>query len=128
MAGGKNRVEASAYKVPRHLGETVAVFLDKFEGQRAFTAKPLEFRERKAFEGDSDPAFFLNEAMAQKLMDDLWTCGLRPSEGTGSAGAMAACQEHLKDLREVVSKSMTMLDKSIIREVIKDREVYNITE
>jgi hypothetical protein len=32
---------------------------------------------------------------AQRLMDSLWQCGLRPSEGTGSAGALAAVERHL---------------------------------
>ena len=27
---------------------------------------------------------------AQTLMDDLWNCGLRPTEGTGSAGSLMA--------------------------------------
>lgn len=37
---------------------------------------------------------------AQALMDDLWRCGIRPTEGAGSAGAMSAVQEHLKQLKE----------------------------
>lgn len=39
---------------------------------------------------------------AQELMDDLWRCGLRPSEGSGSAGALAATQRHLEDMRTLV--------------------------
>lgn len=39
---------------------------------------------------------------AQKLMDELWQCGLRPSEGTGSAGQLAATQRHLEDMRTLV--------------------------
>jgi hypothetical protein len=41
---------------------------------------------------------------AQELMDSLWACGIRPTEGAGSAGAMSAVQEHLKDLRKVLDK------------------------
>lgn len=41
---------------------------------------------------------------AQAFMDELWACGLRPTEGTGSAGAMAATQAHLKDLQRLVFK------------------------
>jgi hypothetical protein len=44
----------------------------------------------------------IREQDAQMLMDELWQCGLRPSEGSGSAGAMAATQEHLKDMRRLV--------------------------
>ena len=41
---------------------------------------------------------------AQSLMDDLWRAGLRPSEGTGSAGAFAAQARHLEDMRTLVFK------------------------
>jgi len=49
-----------------------------------------------------DPTFKLDFDDAQTLMDDLWNCGLRPSEGTGSAGALAATQKHLEDMRKLV--------------------------
>ncbi len=39
---------------------------------------------------------------AQVLMDDLWNCGLRPTEGTGSAGSLKATQNHLSDLQRLV--------------------------
>lgn len=43
---------------------------------------------------------------AQHLMDMLWQCGLRPTEGAGSAGSLAATQAHLKDMRAIVSKQL----------------------
>lgn len=43
----------------------------------------------------------LDPTAAQELMDDLWRCGLRPSEGAGSAGALAATERHLADMRSV---------------------------
>ena len=46
----------------------------------------------------------LSMTAAQKLIDSLWNCGLRPTEGTGSAGAMAAVQKHLEDMRSLVFK------------------------
>ena len=48
------------------------------------------------------PTFRLDYDEAQYLMDELWNCGLRPSEGTGSAGALAATQRHLEDMRALV--------------------------
>lgn len=39
---------------------------------------------------------------AQSLMDGLWRCGLRPTEGAGSAGQLDAVQAHLKDLQRLV--------------------------
>ena len=54
------------------------------------------------------PTFTLDYDAAQFLMDELWNCGLRPSEGTGSAGALAAVEKHLaaemEIRRELLSK------------------------
>lgn len=41
---------------------------------------------------------------AQVLMDTLWNCGIRPTEGAGTAGTMAAAQAHLQDLRSINTK------------------------
>lgn len=46
----------------------------------------------------------LDESSAQVLMDDLWQCGIRPTEGVGSAGAFAAQGRHLEDMRALVFK------------------------
>jgi len=48
-----------------------------------------------------DPFISIDRRTAQQLMDDFWDCGLRPSEGTGSAGAMAATQKHLQDMTTI---------------------------
>lgn len=48
------------------------------------------------------PTAFLDLNAAQVLMDDLWSAGIRPTEGGGSAGSMSAVQEHLKDLRRML--------------------------
>ena len=41
---------------------------------------------------------------AQVLMDDLWHCGIRPTEGSGSAGSLKATEYHLEDMRKLVFK------------------------
>lgn len=69
------------------------------QGQMA-VAEPLVFRS-------VEPNTLLPEAVAlshdaaQQLMDELWQVGLRPSEGTGSAGALAATQKHLEDMQGI---------------------------
>jgi hypothetical protein len=70
------------------------------------TALPLTFRAlTKDDEGvELPPAMSLAPDAAQQLMDELWNTGLRPSEGTGSAGALAATQRHLEDMRTLVFK------------------------
>jgi hypothetical protein len=46
--------------------------------------------------------FTLDGSEAQVLMDDLWSAGVRPTEGAGTAGSMAAVKFHLEDMRRLV--------------------------
>lgn len=48
------------------------------------------------------PALVCTQEEAQQMMDELWRCGLRPTEGSGSAGSLAATQRHLEDMRRLV--------------------------
>jgi len=48
------------------------------------------------------PSCTLTIPQAQKLIDNLWDCGLRPSEGSGSAGSLKATQNHLADMQRLV--------------------------
>lgn len=52
------------------------------------------------------PSMLLSIRNAQILMDALWGCGLRPSQGSGSAGSLSATQKHLEDMRKIVSKQL----------------------
>lgn len=70
------------------------------DGKRAYGKTVImEVKDEAAY---IDPTFSLEYENAQFLMDELWNCGLRPSEGTGSAGALAATQKHLEDMRRLV--------------------------
>ncbi len=56
--------------------------------------------------GTHPPAFTLLSATeAQELMDGLWRCGVRPTEGKGSAGQLSATERHLQDMRALVFKT-----------------------
>jgi hypothetical protein len=48
------------------------------------------------------PFVTLSIEQAQILMDSLWVCGVRPTEGSGSAGSLAATEKHLADMRSIV--------------------------
>ena len=56
-----------------------------------------------------DSIMFIDNTCAQVLMDDLWNCGIRPTEGAGTAGAMGAVQGHLNDMRAIVSKKLGII-------------------
>lgn len=77
------------------------------DNSRWAIAQPVQFIEqRPEDEGVETPvAFSLNKDSAQSFMDELWNCGIRPSEGTGSAGSLAATQKHLEDMRSLVFKT-----------------------
>jgi len=50
------------------------------------------------------PTFLLDDTALQVLMDDLWSCGIRPTEGNGNAGQLTATVHHLNDMRRIVEK------------------------
>lgn len=52
------------------------------------------------------PFCSLSPEEAQILIDTLWDCGVRPTAGAGSAGAMLATQAHLGDMRKLVNHLM----------------------
>jgi hypothetical protein len=54
------------------------------------------------------PAIQLVMSEAQLLIDALWQVGLRPTEGTGSAGSLAATEKHLQDMRTIAFGSLMM--------------------
>lgn len=67
-------------------------------------ALPLTMKDlpSNAWAQQMEPTVRIHQDAAQQLMDELWQCGLRPSEGTGSAGQLKAVQDHLADMRKLV--------------------------
>ena len=66
---------------------------------------PVNFVQHKQYE-PLPIAMSIPLDAAQELMDDLWRCGLRPSEGKGSAGQLAAVSYHLEDMRKLVFENL----------------------
>lgn len=60
-----------------------------------------------------EPLFRLRKDEMQQLMDELWRVGLRPSEGSGSAGALAATERHLEDMRTIAMQTLAALPPKI---------------
>jgi len=60
---------------------------------------------KKIPEGEVPPWFLrISNLEAQALIDRLWSVGFRPTEGSGSAGALAATERHLADMQRLVFK------------------------
>lgn len=77
----------------------VAVFC--IDGQNRSIGEPLTMRKLNRDDYVREPTFRLATHEAQQLIDELWGCGLRPSEGTGSAGSLAATERHLVDMQKI---------------------------
>ncbi|MCK4521163.1 MAG: hypothetical protein KAU20_01225 [Nanoarchaeota archaeon] len=48
----------------------------------------------------------LSNQEAVSMIDSLWLAGVRPSNGEGSSGQLAATEKHLKDMRTIAFSSM----------------------
>lgn len=78
---------------------------EKHSSGRVSIADKLTMHEQE--EGTiTEPTMDLSPQAAQVLMDDLWASGIRPTEGSGSAGALRATEKHLADMRSIVFKKL----------------------
>lgn len=73
---------------------------------RRSLAMPVEWREIASddYMHSGDSCFYLRPDEAQQLMDELWRVGVRPSEGSGSAGALRQAELHIDSLRAIAFK------------------------
>ena len=77
----------------------------RFNGM-AFDAKPVEWQERNSEAyGVEPPALFsIQPEEAQALADALWDAGIRPVQGNGSVGQLAATERHLSEMSRITEK------------------------
>lgn len=87
------------------LGKTVQVRI--WDPAARGRGLPVQFKVLTPEEDglEFQPVLTLMPEEAQALMDELWDCGLRPREGIGSAGSLAATERHLADMRALVFKT-----------------------
>lgn len=76
---------------------------DALSPRKLVTAKPMQFEAVQMNLGTGEqpyqpPHLSLTPRQAQSLMDALFECGVRPSQ-QGSAGQLAALENHLADMR-----------------------------
>ena len=90
-------MEVRCQREPWKDGVEIAV-IERHAG-RTMVAERLTMREIAEDGLIGEPTMHLHNSEAQMLMDELWRCGLRPSEGSGSAGSLAATERHLKDMQ-----------------------------
>jgi len=87
------------------------LFQEHFSGSGQYegTSYGQTISLKKHEEGTAvQPLTYITKDCAQGLMDDLWQCGIRPTEGAGTAGSMAATNRHLEDMRVIVASKLSI--------------------
>ena len=96
--------EIRATFAPWHNGVEILIRETRNDGMLSVVTNiVMETKEPGLF---IEPTLRLSNTAAQTLMDDLWGAGLRPTEGSGSAGSLRATEKHLNDLRKIVGKQL----------------------
>lgn len=81
------------------------MLMEDAHGDKRSVAQPVVFQtlsENTAEMGQ--PLMQLALPDAQNLIDELWTVGLRPSQGHATEGQQGATTKHLEDMRAMVAK------------------------
>lgn len=86
-----------------NFGRRVDLMFEREEAGALWVGQPVTFEKSEwPMSGEPPtPTMTLRPEDAQQLMDQLWSCGLRPTEGSGSAGSLAATERHLKDMQRL---------------------------
>lgn len=110
MSDDRSPTRLVAHKEPWSLLISLYLFTDHIVNGRV---KETRFAEKLALSEHEEgslvqPFTSIDPTTAQGLMDSLWECGVRPTEGKGSAGAMMATQGHLDDLRKILFKTLNI--------------------
>ncbi len=85
-------------------GIEIHIFEPACESRQANVALPVQFtpvRDENMMMMMPAPALPLTGEEAQQLCDALWEAGVRPTNGAGSVGQLAATQEHLATVKAI---------------------------
>ena len=103
---------------PRGYGRSIAIHIIDRRHHDLVVATNIVFEVRRDSDEAQDAPAVLSIPMqsAQSLMDQLWNCGVRPTEGSGSAGALAATEHHLADVRKVAADYLELTKELLARQ------------
>lgn len=106
-------IEIRVIKNSIHPHSKLAVFIEEIKDNKYYLPNQIEMKESERVCYESiNPSLLISDFTAQQLIDDLWGCGFRPSEGSGSAGALVAVQNHLNDMRKIVFSKLKIGENS----------------
>jgi hypothetical protein len=96
----ENRMQISASRDWNSFDE-IALRIGRVINGSLHIADPIMFRD-VPIGTRIEPCVELTSDAAQTLMDELWNIGVRPTEGHGSTGQIAATEKHLDDMRQLL--------------------------
>ncbi len=108
----ENKIEILAERRP-FKGAIELTAITRIDHDRIAVGLPITMKEQLSDASILGPTITLQMEQAQSLIDELWRCGLRPSEGTGSAGMLAATERHLKDMQKITFASLDNIGKKV---------------
>lgn len=94
------------YASRKDFGRGISITLVDEQSNGVWVGEPVLMTRLKNDYEHVQPTMNIENDTAQQLMDQLWQCGLRPSEGTGSAGSLAATQAHLEDMKTIAFSAL----------------------
>jgi len=81
------------------------IFYSEVEGISRSVAQPLTLTEYRPGQ-PYVPTLRLDPEQAQRLMDQLYEAGIRPTQGLGSVGQIEAVRAHLADMRKIAFQGL----------------------
>lgn len=90
-------------------GRSVDIHIAQFAPNGDLVAVAIPIELEKVDDGwlasrTDPPAISMQPELAQRLADELWQAGFRPTQGQQSEGQIAAVNSHLQDMRHMVAK------------------------
>lgn len=107
-----NSTDKTLVRVRRNaiFGDTIGIYLAyRSEDGKTRVPEVMSLKEREPGMCDAMPTFELRPDTALRLMDELWHIGIRPTEGHGSTGQLAATEKHLNHVIRLLDQ--TLLDR-----------------
>jgi hypothetical protein len=98
---------------PKWYSNAIALFFYEKaqDGRVSYVSKLVMETVKEGEFVETSDVFTIPHETAQELIDSLWQCGLRPSEGSGSAGSLKATQDHLKELQAITNRLFNMIER-----------------
>lgn len=76
------------------------------DGRVAIPEAAITMRVIDPGEAPSEPVLTIGQEALQSLIDELWNLGIRPTEGHGSTGQLAATEKHLDHTTALLNQTL----------------------